>query len=93
MANVPADELVAEKTGLLMPPKKKYSRGLLMPPLDQRYHEESERYFDRYRYSRQEVPDSYSSVAEGKTSVVDPDQIQICKDPKYVVGSGSETVL
>jgi hypothetical protein len=65
LANIPTDKLEAEKTGVLMPPIKKYSLGLLTPPLDQRYHNDSERYFDRYRYIRQEVPDSYSSVAEG----------------------------
>jgi hypothetical protein len=71
LANIPTDKLEAEKTGLLVPPPlKKYSLGLLMPPPDQRpYHNDSERYFDRYRYSRLEVPDSYSSVAQG--TVVD----------------------
>jgi hypothetical protein len=73
LANIPTDKLEAEKTGLLVPPPpplKKYSLGLLRLPPDQRpYHNDSERYFDRYRYSRQEVPDSYSSVAEG--TVVD----------------------
>merc|ERR1712168_136609 len=45
-------------------------RGLIEPPTNERVHEESERYFDLFRYGRASVPESYSSVDEGLVSPV-----------------------
>jgi len=65
-SNLPADEFAHEKTGLNM----SFSLGLLDPLPEQKYHAESERYFDRFRYSRASVPSSYSSVDQGHVSPV-----------------------
>merc|ERR1712042_317029 len=43
-------------------------RGLIAPPVNEAFDEESERYFDQYRYSRASVPSSYSSVDKGLVS-------------------------
>ena len=73
MANIPEKVLEAEKTGLVEPHDRKKGRGLglIMPanPEDY-YHEASERYFDQFREERQDVPDSYSSVALGTVQYV-----------------------
>merc|ERR1712198_483563 len=45
-------------------------RGLIPPPVNEAFNEESERYFDKYRYSRAAVPSSYSSVDEGLVSPI-----------------------
>ena len=52
-------------------PEDGFGRGLLHPsdPAD-RIDEVSERYFDQFRYSRADVPTSYSSVDEGNVSPV-----------------------
>merc|ERR1719312_496213 len=47
-----------------------YGRGLLQPSEEDRVDERSERYFDRFRYSRAAVPSSYSSVDLGLVSPV-----------------------
>ena len=41
--------------------------GRLDPAPEDRYDEESERYFDQFRYSRSTVPASYSAVDAGLT--------------------------
>merc|ERR1712198_303126 len=45
-------------------------RGLIAPPVNEAFDEESERYFDQYRYSRASIPSSYSSVDEGLVSPI-----------------------
>ena len=69
LSDLPEDEFEAMKTGELMP--EKFGRGLLHPsaPAD-RMDEASEIYFDQFRYSRADAPDSYSSVDEGNVSPV-----------------------
>jgi len=67
-ADLPADEFLAEKTG--DSDEVLYGRGLLEPAEEDRIDEESERYFDMFRYSRASVPDSYSSVDKGFVSPV-----------------------
>merc|ERR1719481_163866 len=62
-ADLPADEFLSEKTG--DSDEVLYGRGLLEPAEEDRIDEESERYFDTFRYSRASVPDSYSSVDKG----------------------------
>ena len=66
-ANLPTDEFVAEKTGLLPRPEgsQNRGRGLLEPSPEARYHEPSERHFDQFRYECTDTPDSYSSVDLG----------------------------
>ena len=41
-----------------------------MPPVSERMSEESERYFDKFRQNRANVPSSYSSVERGLVSPV-----------------------
>ena len=59
------DEVVKAKTGLKI--KDGRGRGLI---LHQDIDEASERYFDKFRYSRASVPRSYSSVDKGNVSPV-----------------------
>ena len=61
-ADLPEDEFAAEKTGAN---DIVSGRGLLAPSEEEREDEESERYFDTFRYNRASVPDSYSSVDRG----------------------------
>jgi len=71
-SNLPDDEAEAEKTGLLEEDEDRfaeYGRGLLDDD-DIEPDERSEKYFDRYRLSRNTVPDSYSSVDLGYVSPV-----------------------
>merc|ERR1719481_2005694 len=67
-ADLPADEFLSEKTG--DSDEVLYGRGLLEPAEEDRIDEESERYFDTFRYSRASVPDSYSSLDKGFVSQV-----------------------
>merc|ERR1711936_875193 len=60
------EELEANHTGVLV--DQEYARGLYDTPLP--YDEESERFFDGYRYSRSSVPASYNSVTLGNVSPV-----------------------
>ena len=70
LSDLPEDEFEVMKTGELRP-EEGFGRGLLHPsdPAD-RIDEVSERYFDQFRYSRADVPTSYSSVDEGNVSPV-----------------------
>jgi len=67
-ADLPADEFEEQKTGAT--DGVFYGRGLLQPSEEERVDERSERYFDRFRYSRAAVPSSYSSVDLGLVSPV-----------------------
>merc|ERR1711915_26655 len=67
-SNVPDDELLEVTGDLNMPPK--FMRGDFDAPEDEQYDEESERYFDQFRYDRGWAPDSYSSVDRGYVSPV-----------------------
>ena len=72
LSNLPEQEFEAQKTGELKPNGTfRFGRGLLHPadPAD-RIDEASERYFDQFRFSRADVPTSYSSVEEGNVSPV-----------------------
>jgi len=68
-ADLPDDEFLKEKTGDIEDGNS-YGRGLLEPLEEEREDEESERYFDQFRFNRDAVPDSYSSVKEGFVSPV-----------------------
>merc|ERR1711970_1573182 len=57
-SNLPTDEFLKEKTGMLIP----------LP--EERYDEESERYFAEFRLRRQSAPSEYSAVEEGHVSPV-----------------------
>ena len=66
-SDLPEDEFEAERTGDA--DDNTYARGLLTPeivPVD----EESERYFDTFRYSRSEAPSQYNSVDLGYVTQV-----------------------
>ena len=52
-SNLPSDEFLKQKTGMLIP----------LP--EERYDEESERYFAEFRLRRQSAPSEYSAVKEG----------------------------
>merc|ERR1712055_761121 len=66
-ADLPEDEFLEEKTGANDIVE---GRGLLSPPEEERFDEESENYFDTFRYNRASVPASYSSVDRGHVSPV-----------------------
>jgi len=66
-SDLPEDEFLAEKTGLN---DIESGRGLLAPSEEEREDEESEKYFDTFRFSRASVPSSYSSVDRGYVSPV-----------------------
>merc|ERR1712168_905893 len=68
-ADLPEDEFLRQKTGL-MSTFTLMGRGLLEPSPEERVDEESERYFDQFRYSRASVPSSYSSKDLGLVSPV-----------------------
>merc|ERR1712107_344116 len=68
-ADLPEDEFLRQKTGL-MSNFTLMGRGLLEPSPEERVDEESERYFDQFRYSRASVPSSYSSKDLGLVSPV-----------------------
>jgi len=60
----PEDEFIAEHTGILTNfTTDGFGRGILDIPIE--YDEASERYFDQFRYSRSDIPESYNAVAEG----------------------------
>merc|ERR1719233_1986187 len=67
-ADLPTDEFEQQKTGASN--GSLYGRGLLQPSEEDRIDERSERYFDRFRYSRAAIPSSYSSVDLGLVSPV-----------------------
>jgi len=70
-ADLPEDEFESEKTGELTPPgSRSFGLGLIHPPESERRDEASERYFDKFRYSRAAVPSSYDSKAQGNVSPV-----------------------
>ena len=73
-ADLPDDEFLAEKTGAH---DIESGRGLLEPSAEQSFDEESENYFDTFRYSRASVPESYSSVDRGKQKNIFIQQINI----------------
>ena len=60
--DLPKGEFLKDKTGASSFAR---GRGLLEPLEEERVDEESERYFDQFRYSRDTVPTSYSSVDQG----------------------------
>jgi len=65
-ADLPEDEFVKEKTGMHM----EYATGMLQPLPEQRVDEQSEKYFDQFRYSRATVPDYYNAIREGLVSSI-----------------------
>ena len=65
--NLPRDEFVEKKTGMRSEDDG-YGRGFAH--YDGPDDEESERYFDTFRYSREAVPEEYSSVKEGYVTPV-----------------------
>ena len=65
-SDLPDDEFEANHTGAH--DNMEYARGLKDIPLP--YDEESERFFDAYRYDRSTVPASYNSVTLGNVSPV-----------------------
>jgi len=67
LSDLPEDEFIKQKTGAA---GIETGRGLIPPPASEIVHEESERYFDQFRYSRASVPESYSSVDQGLVSPV-----------------------
>jgi len=70
-ADLPEDEFEKEKTGELKPPGvRSFGRGLLHPPASERIDEASERYFNKFRFSRASAPASYDSKALGDVSPV-----------------------
>ena len=66
-ADLTEEEFLQEKTGSNDIVE---GRGLISPPEEERLDEESERYFDTFRYNRASVPASYSSVDRGFVSPV-----------------------
>jgi len=66
--NLPRDEFLEKKTGLRKEEDDGYGRGFL--PFEGPDDEESERYFDTLRYSREAVPEEYNSVEEGISTPV-----------------------
>jgi len=66
-ADLTDDEFIQEKTGANDIVE---GRGLISPPEEERYDEESERYFESVRLNRASVPASYSSVDRGFVSPV-----------------------
>ena len=71
-SNLPEDEAVAQKTGLLDDDENRFAEfGLgLLDDDNMESDDRSERYFDQFRLSRKEVPDSYSSIELGLVSPV-----------------------
>jgi len=69
-ANLPEDEFLQQKTGAVINSTIIMGRGLLEPPPEGREDQESERYFDQFRYSRASIPSSYSSKDLGLVSPV-----------------------
>jgi len=66
-SDLPDDEFRKERTGVIITPQ--YSRGVLIANLSE-VDEESERYFDQFRFSRESVPSSYSSVENGHVTSI-----------------------
>merc|ERR550539_272208 len=66
--DLPGKEFIKSKTGATDGIVQ--GRGLLEPLEEERVDEESERYFDQFRYSRDAVPASYSSVDQGYVSPI-----------------------
>merc|ERR1712142_42531 len=65
----PEDEFIAEHTGGLTNfTIEEMGKGLLDIPME--YDEASERYFDQFRFSRSDVPESYNAVTEGLVSPI-----------------------
>jgi len=67
----PEDEFLAKHTGGLTNftmEEMGMGKGLLDIPME--YDEASERYFDQFRYSRSNVPESYNAVTEGLVSPI-----------------------
>jgi len=67
-ADLPVDEFLHQKTGLIT--NSTVGRGLLDPTPEDRVDEESERYFDQFRYNRNSAPSSYSSKDLGLVSPI-----------------------
>ena len=65
-------EFKAERTG--NGPTEKYGRGLIMPPMEERYDPVDEAWFDRLRFDRSELPASFSSVDYGWVTAVKSQQ-------------------
>ena len=66
-SDLPDDEFRKGRTGVIIRPQ--YSRGVLIANLSD-VDEESERYFDQFRFSRASVPSSYSSVENGHVTSI-----------------------
>jgi hypothetical protein len=65
--DIPSDEFMKEKTGSITP---RYGRGLIDYDGPESFDNVSERYFDKFRYSRSFIPESYSSLDLGNVSPV-----------------------
>jgi len=66
-SDLPEDEFQKQRLGVTFRPE--YSRGLLIAN-ESEIDEESERYFETFRFSRQSVPSSYSSVDKGHVTII-----------------------
>jgi len=64
MSDLPEDEFVREKTGV----RRDYSRGILPCTGSDCHDERSEKYFDKFRYSRAVIPSQYNAVDQGLIS-------------------------
>ena len=73
--DLPDDEFEEQKLGDIentgkFARKLKYAQGLINPPWPESRDEASERFFDKFRYSRASVPYSVDSIKEGDVSPV-----------------------
>jgi C1A family cysteine protease len=67
-SDLPEDEFLSAMTGDIN--FDSYGRGLLDPSPESSYDEESEKYFDQFRFSRSSIPAFYDSRALGNVSPV-----------------------
>ena len=82
------DEFESEKTGAQIPSRRSFGRGLLEPLPEERVDPRSERYFNRFRYSRAAAPAAYSSVDLG---LVSPVKNQVILEPFTLFREGPST--
>jgi len=67
LSDIPENEFEIEKTGANSEPRQEYARGLIFENFTD---PDSEAYFDRLRYNRAQLPESYSSVDLGYVSPI-----------------------
>ena len=71
-ADLTEKQFMAKKTGLGV--HKEYGRGIIMPPMEERFNPVAEAWFDLLRFDRSAIPDSYSSVDQGWVTEVKSQQ-------------------